>query len=628
MIRCRTLGGCDLEVDGAPPPKDLQWKKNVGLLVYLARSPKRGRTRDQLIGALWADKPEKAARGSLKTALSTLRQRLGDGSLVTSLDQVRLNPGFVELDIDRFEYLARVGDLKGATELVGGDFLAGFNVPDAAEFEQWALGERTGLRPRLVDVLTKRAEELLELGREPEALLIADRALHLDDLHEPAVRAAMRALARNDDRTEALRRYDVFKARLAEDVGAVPGREAEALAQRFRVEDWRPPARTTGEARDADSEPARRAPLEERVHVLERLLAVWRACRDRGRPSLAIIEGDPGMGKTRLTEELVARARVDGAAIAAIRAVEADLTAPWSGVLGLCRGALLAAPGVAGATPDALAVLRDASSGSAPFGRAFSDVVQAVCHEQPLVLVLEDAQWLDRESLLAALATLRDASSAPLCIVVTVPSRVPRAELDEMRARLGRDVTGVVVRLGPLSEEAVVRMARWALPISDAGRIARVGRRVAADSGGIPLLAVALLEAIGAGLELGEPTKATPGDGWPIRGRTLDDTRPGDLPDSVVGAIRVMFGRVSADGQALLVAAAVLGRVPGASLGTGAGLAGGRLAGALDELERKQWLAPDPRGYTFVARIVREVIDRDMVTEGQRLRIREAAGGP
>jgi DNA-binding GntR family transcriptional regulator len=57
------------------------------------------------------------------------------------------------------------------------------------------------------------------------------------------------------------------------------------------------------------------------------------------------------------------------------------------------------------------------------------------------------------------------------------------------------------------------------------------------------------------------------------------------------------------------------------------GVLGTALGGALDELEWQGWLVVEPRGYAFVARIVRDVIDRDMVTEGQRRRIRDAAGG-
>ena len=68
MIVCRTLGPVSVEVDGAGAPSELMWRKNIALLVYLARSPKRARTRDHLIGLLWGDKPEDDARHSLNQA--------------------------------------------------------------------------------------------------------------------------------------------------------------------------------------------------------------------------------------------------------------------------------------------------------------------------------------------------------------------------------------------------------------------------------------------------------------------------------------------------------------------------------------------------------------------------------
>src|SRR2546421_7236814 len=59
VIVVRALGPADVRVDGAAAPAELLWKKNLALLVYLARSPKRLRTREHLVGLLWADKPEK-----------------------------------------------------------------------------------------------------------------------------------------------------------------------------------------------------------------------------------------------------------------------------------------------------------------------------------------------------------------------------------------------------------------------------------------------------------------------------------------------------------------------------------------------------------------------------------------
>jgi hypothetical protein len=168
----------------------------------------------------------------------------------------------------------------------------------------------------------------------------------------------------------------------------------------------------------------------------------------------------------------------------------------------------------------------------------------------------------------------------------------------------------------------VRELARWALPAYGEPDLDRVARRVEADSAGLPLLAVELLHAIAVGLDLGAVAGA-----WPQPLRTLSQTLPGDLPGAVVAAIRVGFRRLSEPAQRALSAAAVLGeRVAGERIGRGAGLTGEVLHHALDELEWQRWLAAEPRGYAFVARIVRDVIVRDMISPGQRQRIMAAGG--
>ena len=136
MISCQTLGPVGLSLDGAPAPPELLWRKHLGLLVYLARSP-RGRTREHLIGLLWAEKPETAARHSLNEAIRVLRRYLGDDNVDTAAGQVRLTPGSVRLDVERFEELAAASDWAAAARLIAGEFLEGFSIAGASEFENW-----------------------------------------------------------------------------------------------------------------------------------------------------------------------------------------------------------------------------------------------------------------------------------------------------------------------------------------------------------------------------------------------------------------------------------------------------------------------------------------------------------
>jgi hypothetical protein len=340
------------------------------------------------------------------------------------------------------------------------------------------------------------------------------------------------------------------------------------------------------------------------------------------------------VGKTRLLEELLGRLRLDGMAVAAVRAVEADRDEEWSGVRGLARSGLLDARGLAAAPAGALSVFAEAMpewadrfphvrADGAPisYGRALSEILRAVTDEQPFALAVDDAQWLDQASLLALLATLRDLESAPFVLLFATDSHPPRLELDALRSRLGGNTRGVALRLNSLGSADLRGLARRMLPGFSDVEIERVVRRVATDSAGLPLLAVELLRAVALGLDL----RGTAG-AWPDPYKTLDQTLPGELPDTVLAAIRVGFRRLSPGGQRVLAAASVLGdRVPLELLARVLDLTHDTVAEALDELEWHRWLVYDPRGYTFVARVVRKVIARDMLTPGQRQRVLEAA---
>ena len=135
MIGCRTLGPIEVTVDGEPAPPELLWRKHLALLVYLARSPRQTRSRDHLIALLWADRTEAAARHSLSEALRVLRRHGGAAAVEVTVGQVGLGEGAVDLDVDRLEQLAAAESWPAAAELVAGEFLEGFGVPDATAFE-------------------------------------------------------------------------------------------------------------------------------------------------------------------------------------------------------------------------------------------------------------------------------------------------------------------------------------------------------------------------------------------------------------------------------------------------------------------------------------------------------------
>jgi len=347
---------------------------------------------------------------------------------------------------------------------------------------------------------------------------------------------------------------------------------------------------------------------------------------------VVIVEGEPGEGKTRLIEELVAHARLDDASVATARAVPADQTAEWSALSGLLAGGLGDAPGLAGAPPGALAGLAvldadlrtrfRAPAPAAPVGEALGAVVGAVAAERPLLLALDDVQWCDATTLAALPALARDTASRPVLLLLGVSHGSPESErLDELRARLGRDLDGAVVRLGRFDAAALRELVRWALPRYETDDAERLVRRVERDTGGIPLLAVAMLEAVAGGFA---PAPDAPA--WPSPNRTLVDSLPGDLPPTVVGVVCRRYRTLSPAAQQVLAAAAALAeRVDAGSLARATGLGGASLAQALDALEWERWLVADPRGYVFTAPIERAVLLQEMVTPGQARRYRANA---
>ena len=625
MIRCRVLGPVEVDVDGGTAPAELLWRKHLALLLYLARSPRQTRTREHLTGLLWPDKKESAARHSLNEALRILRRTAGEDAIDTSAGKVRLTSGVVRLDCEDLEEHLTRGAWAEASALVAGDFVEGFSLPDSGAFEDWLATERRSLRERSLAALLGWSEALLRQGDAPGSLRAAERGALIDPLSDSALRARMSALRVQGEIARAMETWEDFCARVRDQLGTEPSRETRAFAERIGTS--RGPRVTACKSSGPE---LRRAPLLGRSRELGAILE----CRERnqGRAVAVIIEGDAGSGKSRLLDELHTRLGLEGVATVFVRAVEADRTREEGGLLAIARGGLLDAPGVPGANPEALGTLarllpewgdrfREAS-GSVPLPAALSSVLEAAADSGPIALLVDDAHWLDRSTLLALIALLRDLARRPLVLALTTGSTPPRDEIDQLRTRIGSDVPGTAVSLGPLDQAALGQLIAWAFPQSDPARAERLSRRITSDSAGLPLLAVELVSAVALGLELRDGAPS-----WPTPLRTLTETLPGDLPDTIVAAIRIGFRRLSPEAQQVLIAAAVLNaRLSDADLARVTELDLSRVREALDELEWQRWLECDGTSYGFVAQVAARVIDRDMVTKGQRARIAGAAG--
>lgn len=225
MIHLRTLGALDLRAaDGHEIRSVLVRPKRLALLLYLVLAAPRGyHRRDKLLALFWPECDESHARNALSQALHVLRRGLGEGVLVNrGDDEVGLAEGMLQCDAVAFEAALERQQLEEALELYRGDLLEGLLAGDAPEFERWIEEERARLKRLAVDSALALTAEEEAAGNLSLALQWSRRALALAPYDEAALRAQLRILQRQGNRTGALGAYEQFAARLAAELELEP----------------------------------------------------------------------------------------------------------------------------------------------------------------------------------------------------------------------------------------------------------------------------------------------------------------------------------------------------------------------------------------------------------------------
>jgi DNA-binding CsgD family transcriptional regulator len=265
-------------------------------------------------------------------------------------------------------------------------------------------------------------------------------------------------------------------------------------------------------------------------------------------PSMLLIEGDPGIGKTILWTEAVGEARSRGCRVLTSSPTEAESRLSFVGLGDLMEGvpeALLdELPRPQRRSLD-IALLRREPRGSPPDLRAISvaflSILRSLSREEPLVLAIDDLQWLDRSSTRVLDFCLRRLGGEGLGVLAT------RRSIVAERPRLGGgwpESRIQTVLIGPLGKDELSRILRSRL---GTGFSPPVLDRLYGISGGNAFFALELARAAIRGDE-----RAT--------GQTLPIPR--NLKEDV---LRARFGALPARAQDVLVAASATAR-PGISL--------------------------------------------------------------
>ena len=443
-----------IERDGEPIQVDT--RKAIALLAYLA-------------ALLWPDADQRRARAALRRTLSTINKALaGEG-----LDIDRETAGLdwdVGPWVDLTQFRSRIAECLGhdhgetevcdaclnplqeGLELYRGEFLAGFTLRDSPAFDEWQSTESESLRRDLAHVLDRLAQCHLVRGEFDRALAHTRRRLVLDPLDESVHRLLMQLNFWAGQRSAALNQYRECVRVLDRELGVAPLEETHALYEAIRS-NQAPPAPVSSDSSIVAARPGNLEhvasvgalavdyPLVGRSTEWTTLLELYASAGETGR--FVVVEGEAGIGKTRLAEEFLTYARARGAvtAVARCNAGQADLAfAPF---IELLRA--LVAPGqdLAGrlqAMPASW--LGEASrllpelvrpEGSAPgiqpldssgaqvrFFEAISQMVLTACEgPAPAVIVFDDLHWADEASVGLLAYLVRRLYNRPVCIVAT-----------------------------------------------------------------------------------------------------------------------------------------------------------------------------------------------------------------
>jgi DNA-binding SARP family transcriptional activator len=511
-LEIRLLGPPKILVDGEPLSVDT--RKAIALLSFLA--VEQGlHQREALAGLLWPEYDHEAARGALRRTLSNLRKALGGRFVSVDRQAIGLERADVYADVSTFRTLieravggARAGavvdverDLTDAVRLYRGDFMRGFALRDSVEFDEWHVYQSDFFRRLFARALDRLALELHGAGRQDAAIESARRRLALDPLHEPAHRMLMNLYASTARRSDAVRQYRECVAVLERELGVPPVSETTELYQAIR--DERLPSQPRREPAAELRVPRGDRPLIGRDTELDRLRRVYEEID--GHVRLVAIEGEAGVGKTRLAEEFLAAVETFGGVTLVAKCFEEERHLPYAPIVDVLRTSIardgewlnrLPQPQkieLARLLPDAIDIVSppsrsDPAAQSRFIGGICRALAEACAGANPGVLFVDDLHWADASSLEVFGWLLRRTAGTPLLVVSAYRNEDVLAA-QRLRKQLPATTT---IQLGRLAE-ADVRRLLGAAGLGPDRSSDEVGALLYRETEGLPLFVVEYL---------------------------------------------------------------------------------------------------------------------------------------
>ncbi len=467
QLYLKAMGYPELRAADGRPIK-IKVRKHLALLIYLAVDHRFAHRRESLVQLLWGAVAVSKGRHSLSMALSVIRRLLGAGAVRTTGSSVRLERGMVALDLAALTHGEIFASEPGAPLEVDG-FLAGFDIEDAPDFQQWRDAVHAQLLPVIQAGVMTLVDHARRSGNVTQILRHADRLLALDDLSEEGIRAKMEGLAMLGDRVSALRIYSDWRAKLAQELAAEPSELLEGLANRLQQAMLDRKAPVPGRVKEDEEAKPRR--FVGRYAEFRTIFEAWEDTTQL-KTRHVLITGESGIGKTTLALRFAASAELEGAAVARVQCFELEQRITY-GMMAALVTTVLDQPGAIGTAPESLAELarlvpqvrerfpnlpapRHAEGEVArlQFAEAVWALFDSIMEEQPLVIIVDDYPRADEASLGVLHLLLRRAGIERLMLVLTARPPAPGESGAATRIRQGvADLPMRWVDLLPLNED-------------------------------------------------------------------------------------------------------------------------------------------------------------------------------
>lgn len=482
MLTIRLFGAPQITYDQRPVT--MTRRKSRALIYYLA-AHSTPLTRDQLLAFFWPDHERPTAQQNLRATLYGLRKILGSLLLVDE-DTLALSANtWVDSRTFEAQLSPPTSDpqaLKAILDLYQGDFLSGFTLPDLPEFDDWAMVERERYRRLAVGGLT-RLSQLYEAQRDFRAgLETLDQALAFDPLQEDLQRLALRLHYLAGDRAGAIRRYENFRQLLADEMGVPPMEETRTLYDAIITDTLSPEIQSIasplplgqGKPRLLQAVPS--LPFVGREPELQKIADLAATSK------LVLIEGEPGIGKSRLMEQFIQKKTNPGLVLRGqARELEANL--PYHPIIEALQGVLShpnwpawqlnlnllplwrteaarLLPELAPAGHDPAAVSH--ATDEIRLWEGVSQFLLALARQLPLTLALDDLQWADSSTLGLLGYLIRKASQniASIFFISATRPVAPGSTLATLLATLLREGRLERLNLNRLSSGEITLLAQ------------------------------------------------------------------------------------------------------------------------------------------------------------------------